>query len=108
LEQNGSVRAQDEPCGQAAREKDYRLFSWLKLPASHQDGLFDFDGDNLPLGDLCSDYFKDRVGFFGAILNGIYGFHCGCDVMLMFVVSVLVGDFLTCAAIHAKEALLVS
>jgi hypothetical protein len=75
LEQNGSVLAQDEPCGQAAREKDYRLFSWLKLPAFHQDGLFDLDGDNLPLNDLCSDYFKDRRGFFGAILNGICGFH---------------------------------
>jgi hypothetical protein len=108
LEQNGSVFAQDEPFGQAAREKDYRLFSWLKLPAFHQDGPLDLDGDNLPLGDLCSDYFKDRLGFFGAILNGICVFHCGCDVMLMLVVSVRVGDFLTCAAIHTKEALLLS
>jgi hypothetical protein len=84
------------------------LISWLKLPAFHQDGLFDLNGDNLPLGDMCSDYFKDRLGFFGTILNGIYGFHCGCDVMLMFVVSVLVGDFLTCAASHKKEAVSLS
>jgi hypothetical protein len=108
LEQNGSVFAQYKPCGQAAREKDYRLFSWLKLPAFHQDGLFDLDGDNLPLNDLCSDYFKDRLSFFGAILNGICGFHFGCDVTAMLVVRVRVGDSLTCAASHAKEALLLS
>jgi hypothetical protein len=108
LEQNGSVLAQDKPFGQAARKKDYRLISWLKLPAFHQDGLFDLDGDNLPLGDLCSDYSKNRLLFFGTILNGICGFHCGCDVTLMLVWIVLVGDFLICAASHAKEALLLS
>ena len=108
FEQNGSVFAQDEPIGQAAREKDYRLFPRLKLPPLEQDGLLDLDGDNLPLGDLCSDCSKDRLLCFGTILNRIYGFHCGSEVMLMLVVSVLVGDFLTCAASHKKEAVSLS